>query len=312
MSRPLQYTRLLSAYTRPSLSLHLNRTLLSPFLLPCRTATTDATRSQPPTHPPISARPTSRNFDAEKQRPDQLLPDDPAYFTGNPHYYKYLRQINAAIRENESQLRQLEDNGDAQTSADWMNLQTMQVQLEMKLDPTTYRNLTEKLNFLVPLASKNPKIEELLRPFVLPGQSLIKAAPETLTLDELGRSYTYGSRKRAIAQVWMVEGDGQIYVNGIPMIDVFPEIVERESIVRPFEATGTLGKYNVWALVQASGPMSQASAVAVAVARGIAVHNPHLKEHLQQLGMTTIDTRQKERIKTNKIGARKSRTWRKR
>ena len=130
----------------------------------------------------------------------------------------------------------------------------------------------------------------------------------------------------------MVEGDGQIYVNGIPMMDAFPDIVGREAIVRPFEATGTLGKYNVWALVQYSGPSSQAGAVAVAVARGIAVHNPHVKEHLRQcklmtladletatelylitrvwtVGMSVIDTRQAERIKVNKLKARKSRTW---
>ncbi|KAJ3044615.1 37S ribosomal protein S9, mitochondrial [Rhizophlyctis rosea] len=182
----------------------------------------------------------------------------------------------------------------------------------MKATQEQYQDLINKLNALHPVIEEDRQIEDLLQQFIKAGSSLATEAAQLPTLDEHGRSYTVGSRKTARAQVWMVEGDGQIYVNGRHMSEYFPQLLGREEIVKPFEVAGKLGQYNVWALVQDSGKTAQARAVAVGVARGLAVHCPELRELLRRHGLTKIDTRQVERKKTGKLKARKSPTWRKR
>ncbi|RKO92105.1 ribosomal protein S5 domain 2-type protein, partial [Blyttiomyces helicus] len=128
-------------------------------------------------------------------------------------------------------------------------------------------------------------------------------------IDEHGRSYHAASRKHGRAQVWMVPGEGHIYVNGMHFSDWFQEPHHLEIVVRPFEATGTLGKFNVWAIVDRGGPTGQSGALSVAIARAIATHDPSKDALLAELGLVKIDYRHKERKKTDKPKARKSYTW---
>jgi small subunit ribosomal protein S9 len=89
--------------------------------------------------------------------------------------------------------------------------------------------------------------------FVPIGKSLDKPQKLKLELDEFGRSFTLGARKTAKAQVWLVKGQGQVYVNGKVFTEIFTQLKDRESILRPFEVTDTLGKYNVWAIANNGG-----------------------------------------------------------
>ncbi|KAI9003169.1 mitochondrial ribosomal protein subunit S9, partial [Gaertneriomyces semiglobifer] len=131
-------------------------------------------------------------------------------------------------------------------------------------------------------------------------------------VDEFGRSYTWGSRKTAKAQTWIVEGSGSLYVNGVPMADYFAEEVDREAVVKPLELARCVGNYNVWAVVQGGGLSGQAGAVALAVARGLIIHEPQVEPLLKEAGLLTPDTRQVERKKTGQPKARKKYTWVKR
>lgn len=130
--------------------------------------------------------------------------------------------------------------------------------------------------------AKDPEVYQLLSKFVKPGAALVTQVRTQPGLDEFGRSYSYGSRKTARAQAWMVEGDGQIYVNGTHIADYFAEDIDREQVIRPLELAGALGQFNVWALVKGGGPSGQAAAAAVAVARGLVIHDPLLESAMKE------------------------------
>ncbi|KAL3896103.1 MAG: hypothetical protein SGCHY_004296 [Lobulomycetales sp.] len=131
-------------------------------------------------------------------------------------------------------------------------------------------------------------------------------------LDEYGRSLTLGSRKSARAQVWMIPGDGHVYVNGTHLSSYFQDDAARHTVVSPltdYSPVSLLSKYNIWALVQSksgNSQTSQAQAISCAVARGLAMHDPQgVGRRLNQLGLLTIDRRQQERKKTGQPGSRK-------
>ena len=66
----------------------------------------------------------------------------------------------------------------------------------------------------------------------------------------------------------------QILVNNVPLHVYFTNTIDREKVVFPFKATGTLGKYNVFALVRGGGTTGQAGAVALGIARAIRTFFP--------------------------------------
>ncbi|KAJ3326059.1 hypothetical protein HDU76_013050, partial [Blyttiomyces sp. JEL0837] len=241
-------------------------------------------------------------------------PSDITYFTGNPRYFNLLMRTNNLIRKHGLPFQSKEpyENLNPSTLPRWMSMLDMQNLKQFKLTENMYDDLIHKFNLLFTVKDSDKETERLLLEYVRPGDALASLATQQETLDEDGRSHTRGSRKTAKAQVWVVEGDGLIYVNGKHIAEYFGEISYREMIVKPFEVVGGLGKYNVWGIVEGGGAAAQAGAVAVAVARGLVVHDPGCRETLEALGLTKIDTRQVERKKTGQPGARKKKSWVKR
>lgn len=107
-----------------------------------------------------------------------------------------------------------------------------------------------------------------------------RAKPQTL--DRYGRSTGTGRRKASSARVWLVEGEGEVLVNGKSLVDAFSRIHDRESAVWALKATGRLDKYNVWAIVSGGGTTGQAEALTLGVARALLVHEPMLKPALRR------------------------------
>ncbi|RKP37604.1 30S ribosomal protein S9 [Dimargaris cristalligena] len=130
--------------------------------------------------------------------------------------------------------------------------------------------------------------------------------------DDLGRAYAVGRRKEAQARVWLVEGEGHIYINGKPMAEYFVNVVPREAVIAPMQLVGALGKFNVWAKVRGSGTTGQSEATALGIAKALALHTPPYKEPLRAEGCLTRDPRMVERKKTGQPKARKKFTWVKR
>ncbi|KAI1117338.1 37S ribosomal protein S9 [Nemania sp. NC0429] len=136
--------------------------------------------------------------------------------------------------------------------------------------------------------------------------------PTQMPIDKFGRSHGVGKRKSSIARAWLVEGTGEVLINGKPMNEAFGRIHDRESALWGLKSTERLDKYNVWALVGGGGTTGQAEALAMAIAKALVVHEPPLKTPLRRAGCITRDPRTVERKKAGHLKARKRPAWVKR
>ncbi|KAI1505899.1 37S ribosomal protein S9 [Biscogniauxia marginata] len=136
--------------------------------------------------------------------------------------------------------------------------------------------------------------------------------PKPIPIDKFGRSHGVGKRKSSIARAWLVEGTGEVLINGKTLSDAFGRVHDRESAVWGLKSTDRIDKYNVWALVEGGGTTGQAEALAMAIAKALVVHEPALKTPLRTAGCITRDPRTVERKKPGRVKARKRPAWVKR
>jgi len=113
-----------------------------------------------------------------------------------------------------------------------------------------------------------------------------------------------GRRKRSRARVRLKKGDGQFAINGRTLEEYFARETSTMIIKRPFEATETLGKFDVFANVSGGGTTGQAGALRHGIARALLAYDPALKPALRKGGFLTRDPRMKERKKYGQKGAR--------
>ena len=115
-----------------------------------------------------------------------------------------------------------------------------------------------------------------------------------------------GRRKSSIARVRLVEGKGNITVNGKDINEYFGEETLRVIVKQPLTATNTLSKYDVIAKVQGGGFSGQAGAVRHGIARALNEANSEYRPVLKSNGFLTRDPRMKERKKYGLKKARKA------
>ena len=113
-----------------------------------------------------------------------------------------------------------------------------------------------------------------------------------------------GRRKRSIARVRVLPGDGTITVNGLPIERYITSLVQRVKILDPLRVSGVQGSYNVVARVEGGGSSGQAGALRLGIARALIVIDPDNRGALKRAGLLTRDPRVKER---KKYGLRKAR-----
>lgn len=101
-------------------------------------------------------------------------------------------------------------------------------------------------------------------------------------IDAEGRASVVGRRKTSSAKVSLVQGEGEVLVNGKNICGVFGRVHDRESALWALKITGRMDKYNVWALVTGGGQTGQAEAIALGVGRALLVHEPALKPALRR------------------------------
>ena len=106
--------------------------------------------------------------------------------------------------------------------------------------------------------------------------------PKQIPIDGLGRAIGAGRRKSSTAQAWVVEGTGEVLVNGKTLVEAFGRIHDRESAIWALKATDRIDKYNVWALVKGGGTTGQAEALTLAVGKALIAHEPALKPALRR------------------------------
>ena len=118
--------------------------------------------------------------------------------------------------------------------------------------------------------------------------------PKTAYIEAIGR------RKVATARVRIYEGNGDFVVNNIIAGDYFAGIRNAHVLFnKPFDLTGTKGKFAVSVSVKGSGIHAQLEAMTHGISRALVEFNPEFKIFLKSAGLMTRDDRMKE---TRKIG----------
>ena len=115
-----------------------------------------------------------------------------------------------------------------------------------------------------------------------------------------------GRRKKSIARVRLVEGKGNITVNGKTLDEYFGTEVLKVIVKQPLVATNTLDKYDVICKVVGGGFTGQAGAIRHGIARALNEANSEYRPALKSNGFLTREPRMKERKKYGLKKARKA------
>jgi small subunit ribosomal protein S9 len=114
-----------------------------------------------------------------------------------------------------------------------------------------------------------------------------------------------GRRKRSVAQVKMVPGQGKITINERTCEDYLCRPTLVMQVKRPFELTATVGKYDITAKVDGGGIAGQAGALTLGISRALLLASQEMRPTLKTNGLLTRDPREKERKKYGQKKARK-------
>ena len=118
--------------------------------------------------------------------------------------------------------------------------------------------------------------------------------------------YGTGRRKRSIARVRLINGNGKITVNKKDINEYFGVETLKVIIRQPLVATSTLDKYDVICKVVGGGISGQAGAIRHGISRALLEANAEYRPTLKSAGFLTRDARMKERKKYGLKKARKA------
>lgn len=115
-----------------------------------------------------------------------------------------------------------------------------------------------------------------------------------------------GRRKKSVARVRLVPGDGNIIINNRDIDDYFGLDTLKVMARQPLVLTETMGRFDVIANVNGGGYTGQAGAIRHGIARALLKADAELRPKLKKAGFLTRDPRAKERKKYGLRGARKA------
>ena len=121
-----------------------------------------------------------------------------------------------------------------------------------------------------------------------------------------------GRRKRAIARVRLLTGNGDIEINKKPLEEYFERPTLKMIVMQPIQAANVGNKFNIIATVAGGGKSGQAGALRHGISRALALTSEELRILLRKKGFLTRDPRKRERKKYGQKGARKRFQWTKR
>lgn len=120
------------------------------------------------------------------------------------------------------------------------------------------------------------------------------------------RFYGTGRRKKSVARVYIYSGNGKITINKRDINDYISMDILKMIINQPFEATKTVGKYDVLVNVYGGGVTGQAGAIRHGIARALLKVDKAYRPMLKKDGLLTRDPRMKERKKYGLKSARRA------
>ena len=115
-----------------------------------------------------------------------------------------------------------------------------------------------------------------------------------------------GRRKKSIARVRLVPGEGKIVINRRDLDNYFGLETLKMVVRQPLNTTGTLGKVDIVATVEGGGVSGQAGALRHGISRALLLVNPEYRAALKKAGFLTRDPRMKERKKYGLKAARRA------
>ncbi|NLB81371.1 MAG: 30S ribosomal protein S9 [Clostridiaceae bacterium] len=118
--------------------------------------------------------------------------------------------------------------------------------------------------------------------------------------------YGTGRRKKSVARVRLIPGTGAITINKRDIDDFFGLDTLKLITRQPFEATQTVGKFDVITTVTGGGVTGQAGAIRLGIARALLEVDGEFRSALKTRGFLTRDPRMKERKKYGLKGARRA------
>lgn len=118
--------------------------------------------------------------------------------------------------------------------------------------------------------------------------------------------YGTGRRKKSVARVRLVPGNGAITINKRDIDDYFGLETLKVVVKQPLELTKTVGKFDVLVTVQGGGFTGQAGAIRHGIARALLEVDEEYRALLKAAGFLTRDPRMKERKKYGLKAARRA------
>ena len=115
-----------------------------------------------------------------------------------------------------------------------------------------------------------------------------------------------GRRKKAIARVRLMPGEGNITINKRDIENYFGLETLKTVVRQPLTLTETLGRFDVVVNVHGGGYTGQAGAIRHGIARALVKADADLKDAIKKAGFLTRDPRMKERKKYGLKAARRA------
>ena len=115
-----------------------------------------------------------------------------------------------------------------------------------------------------------------------------------------------GRRKKAVARVRLVAGDGKIVINKRDIDNYFGLETLKMTVRQPLALTSLEGRYDVLVNVCGGGLSGQAGAIRHSISRALIKADPELRPAVKKAGFLTRDPRMKERKKYGLKAARRA------
>ena len=115
-----------------------------------------------------------------------------------------------------------------------------------------------------------------------------------------------GRRKKAVARVRLVPGEGNIAINKRDIDNYFGVETLKMTVRQPLTLTQTTGRFDVLVNVYGGGFTGQAGAIRHGIARALIKADEELRPAVKKAGFLTRDPRMKERKKYGLKAARRA------
>lgn len=239
----------------------------------------------------------------------RIVPSIPTFYSRNPYHEMHMNKLQDLLNKNATL------PFDRRTSnSSWLRFNQYKERAGGELlKETEYLQLVNVLKRLdaIDVELRSDELNSVLAEYMRK-QNVNQEGRDLKALDDKGRAIAVGRRKASSAKIFVVEGNGQVLVNGKSLEEVFPKEQDRLKLLYPLQIIESESKFNIFGLVRGGGSTGQIEALQLALAKSLCIHNPLYKQRLSAAGVLHRDPRSVERKKPGKKKARKMPTWVKR